>query len=384
MATKEYADGSQTAIEKLEAKRAGHFVLGPIFEDPSATQYLKDFPAHPGERLLFRKGIPTTLKYKPAVVKRHWAGHYPEWNDWVKRMSAAKETVWKELGIYDAVLMSTVHYPYDTDFLHAALHFWSRSTNYFHFSFRMMGPTLLDIGALLGLKSARAEINDSSDCSRVNWDLNLIKNASYTSYLYQCRKLSGPVSKQEYVAFLLSWIYHCLICTRADKITKAYLGLANTLASGRLMNLAAFVLSSLYRGCNDLVESSFAHGGGSFWVLQLWLSAYFPEFNPTPLADEFPAVGFKLLRPRLLHSATECFNLFFHLKDVHPSASFTPFHYFNSLSGWLGEAIANPVAHGDLWGSYLTCRDLHYGVFLEHNKNSMCSTEPYNPQFLAR
>lgn len=59
--------------------------------------------------------------------------------------------VWKRLGIYDAIQLSTITIPCDRPLLAAGLCFWSSQTNSSELQFGALSPTVIDITVIHGL-----------------------------------------------------------------------------------------------------------------------------------------------------------------------------------------------------------------------------------------
>ncbi|KAM2268638.1 hypothetical protein ACFX1S_046737 [Malus domestica] len=57
---------------------------------------------------------------------------------------------WKALGIYDAIILSSMDVVLDKELLLAALCFWCSATNIMVLPLGPIGPTILDVTAILG------------------------------------------------------------------------------------------------------------------------------------------------------------------------------------------------------------------------------------------
>lgn len=80
------------------------------------------------------------------------------WIVWVDRLKKVKGETWRTTSIYDVILLSKIDIPHDNDLLYVALCFGSISGNSFHFYFGMLGPIILNIVALIGLRPHGEEI----------------------------------------------------------------------------------------------------------------------------------------------------------------------------------------------------------------------------------
>lgn len=66
-------------------------------------------------------------------------------------------------------------------------------------------------------------------------------------------KQKDEVNDAEYVAFLLYWLCHHIVCYRLKKLIKAYLGLAITLHRKEEVAIRLLMLSHMNKGMHDLV-----------------------------------------------------------------------------------------------------------------------------------
>lgn len=126
-----------------------NFILGPCFKTMFPPELSPLYPLAEGEKLFLHFVQADWFEDK---ILKSWPSVDRSWIDWVDRVEKAKGEVWKSAEIYDAIQMSKVDIPMDDKLLFAALCYWSISTNSFHFRFGMMGPTVLDIVALTGLR----------------------------------------------------------------------------------------------------------------------------------------------------------------------------------------------------------------------------------------
>ncbi|KAM1282237.1 hypothetical protein ACFX2H_022626 [Malus domestica] len=66
---------------------------------------------------------------------------------------------WKALGIYDAILLSYMNVVLDKKLLLAALCFWCSATNTMVLPLGPIGPTILDVTAILGTSATGLSID---------------------------------------------------------------------------------------------------------------------------------------------------------------------------------------------------------------------------------
>jgi hypothetical protein len=125
------------------------YFLGPIGNlDPS------EFIIVETNRIPFRLANPNlshwknTFKSWPSIEKSTPEKSWPLWFEWV---SASKQAHWDEIGISQALALTTANLAKDEPLMAAAIYFWSNTLNAFLFNQGPMTPTLLDIIMITGL-----------------------------------------------------------------------------------------------------------------------------------------------------------------------------------------------------------------------------------------
>ncbi|KAK4730805.1 hypothetical protein R3W88_023793 [Solanum pinnatisectum] len=321
-----------------------------------------------------------------------WPSNSRSWNDWVDRVEKAKGEVWKSADIYDAIQLSKIDIPMDKDLLSAALCFWSNS---FHFRFGMMGLTVLDIVALTGLRPHGEEVSSIlgmavSTCHFPHHGTIYYNSIVYNKYL-DVSKAETDVTEEEHISFLFTWLSHHLFCDSSVNMIKQCTKLAYSLAAGRKLAFAPFVLSNLYHGCTEIIMGRFLNERGPFWILQFWLQSYFPEFRPSTLDNcNFPTYGYPLaegvLRPKLFKEYVP----FFHICPSRTASQFTPFSSRKFGPVWFKKSLdpdfqkLNKPELQDIWASYLIARDLPYSPLLDESLKCKSGVEHYSPNQFAR
>ncbi|KAM1569514.1 hypothetical protein ACFX10_034627 [Malus domestica] len=121
-----------------------HQILGPLFKDtvpPAITKLFKDHCLTP-----LLQGFELS---KWDSAKSH--GSWPSTTaTWVARMEKIFDEQWKALGIYDAIHLSSMELVVDKELLMVASSFWCSATNTMVLPFCPIGPTIIDITAILG------------------------------------------------------------------------------------------------------------------------------------------------------------------------------------------------------------------------------------------
>lgn len=356
---------------------SSEFMLGPCFKDGFPSELESFYPLAEGEKLLLHTLQPG---WQEKNTWNSWPTATEGWIRWVDRMERVKGETWRTADIYDTIQLSKFNIQCDRDLLYAALCFWSTSGNAFHFNFGMMSPTVFDISALTGIRPHGEAISSVLDIQRQKWGKS--KKTSYEKFI-KLNMQREDVTEEEHLAFLNMWLCKFVFCIGSRIVAEEYDRLAIALASGRKVALAPFILSHLYRGCRSVVTRGFSNAGGPFWILQLWLQSYFPQYRPLPYdTKNCRTFGIALAQGNLKqNSFRECFTFFYSCSSVSPS-QFIPYS-----PGWLqlAEHIPSSKAALDaIWSSFLIPRDLQYGLALGNSSVGKAGVEYYSPNQFAR
>ena len=161
----------------------------------------------------------------------------------------------------------------------------------------------------------------------------------------------------EFFSFLLYSLCKFLFCTSSQRIMPEFAPLAKALVLQKRVALAPYVLGHIYRACSLFFEKPLdANQGGPFWILQLWLFAYFTElqskclkfFEPDP-----PTHGMRLANASLYPSTFAFYFSFFHQLSASPlSYCFRPFEPTTIgplwLKNFLSDRLCASLVHKDI------------------------------------
>ncbi len=219
-----------------------HFFLGLSFiEDPDKHT----FP-------FLTDGIPLTVD---IVFLSSWPSNMPSggslrtwltvpdtYLQWINRIQAAYEDLWKEIGIFDTIQLSRNAYQADHLLLASALYFWSPRSNTFFFLSDTFTPILIDVAVIIDLPPYGAIISSTfiaEGIDKFDSSLDLKANLAYGKF----HKLfigQGPnrVTKEEHTVFLLYWLCHSLFCIWSQKITRDFVPIVVALANDQNLLLA--------------------------------------------------------------------------------------------------------------------------------------------------
>ncbi|XP_018632117.2 uncharacterized protein [Nicotiana tomentosiformis] len=394
LAEKKQESNSKLTVDEIFVRIPGspsNFILGPCFKTTLPPELSPLYPLAEGEKLLLHCVQPDSFKGKTL---RSWPNVSRTWIDWVDRVEKAKWEVWKSADIYDAIQLSKIDIPMDKTLLYAALCYWSISTNSFHFRFGMMGPTVLDIVALTGLRPHGEEV--SVPLGIAESTLDFPEYGKIKECLTYCKFLdvsmgAMSVTEEEHISFLVMWLCRYLFCNSSITMVEQCTKLALALAMGKKLALAPIVLSNLYHGCNDIITSKFDNATGPFWILQLWLQSYFPEHQPSTSDNgNASTYGFPLAEGVLRPKTFNHYFLFFHTCSSRTASVFTPFSSRKFGPEWFKRSLdpyfqkLNRTELKEIWASYLIARDIPYSIVLDESSKWKCGVEHYSPNQFAR
>ena len=388
---------------------ATHQILGPLFKKPVSspiTDLMKENCLVP-----LRQGFEWS-KWDVSKPQGAWPSTTATWVAWVDQMEKFFSQEWKALGIHDVIRLSTVEIAMDKELLMAALSFWCSATNTMTLPLGPIGPTILDVSAILGTSPSGLPVDAALFGCSSNLDLKALFDARAVETLSrdghepskdEVQKLhknffnyntlivhfagrgEASLRKGEHEAFLFYWYNKFICCTKSNKCLVENMPVAEALASGHTLALSSAVLAHLLRCLAEATtEKIDPHQSGPLWVFQVWLQMYFATLRPEVL-DFSPteALGLQLAsRPAPSHRAEEVFKFFFGLEDFsddeflvcrrreYPASIKLP-----SLA-W---SESEDAVLRQNWGSFVLTRDLPLGCDARR-----ASWEVYHPHFTAR
>lgn len=213
--------------------------------------------------------------------------------NWLTKVEKVKAQAWKDIGIYDLIMLSKLNLDYNTPMLISSSYFWDSTHYTFHLPCGMATPTLFDMAAIIGLEPTGHTYDPDID-SMDTIAFSTTRAAYSTHITYYHDKDIEDVSNVEHIAFLALWLSHSIFCSKSLQVTKKYLTLANQLHARHDIFLSKMILESLYESLSDGVAQLNNLGdkgnlllSGPFWLLQLWINATFEASLPNKgLVDE--------------------------------------------------------------------------------------------------
>lgn len=122
-------------------------------------------------------------KWLANVAFEGWRDPQRKWKDWVDRMHTTYQSVWKEAGIYEAVMASTYTIRRNNDLIFGVTERWSSETNSFIFPWGEATITLEDMMVLGGY----SVLGHAPHASLLNLDTT-VEMREIEEYLDKARK----------------------------------------------------------------------------------------------------------------------------------------------------------------------------------------------------
>ncbi|CAK9180138.1 unnamed protein product [Ilex paraguariensis] len=216
-----------------------------------------------------------------------WRDPLLKWKTWVDRMHSLYQYVWKEAGIYEAIMGSTYKIYRNYYLVFGLAERWCWETKTFVFPWGEATITLEDMMILGGFSVLGAPVSkplETQELVEIEENLkqahkDLVKSKSQKAHHFQwINCFMGTGSKFEHVAFLSLWLSRFVFPGNGyNTVGKYVFPIAIHLARGTRIALAPPVLASLYRDLSLLKEaiSASAELGGdesenSFLALSVW------------------------------------------------------------------------------------------------------------------
>ncbi|KAK1355362.1 hypothetical protein POM88_048618 [Heracleum sosnowskyi] len=276
--------------------RNSHF-LKPIF-----SQDHTHFPSPPSSLLSLK---PTSQNLKKLSLNSYKAHPSEKWKIWVHNLKPKYQEIWKQAGIYEAVLASTYKIPRDKDLIFGLAEKWCAETNTFVFPWGEVTITLEDVMILGGYSVLGAlyltPIPD--ECVGI---FDSLEKAYHEIKLVYGKNVSGPMWMEyfmcsgkdlEHEAFLAMWLSRfVLLCSKGNIVMRDF-HVAIHLSRGKRIALAPVVLASIYTDMRLARNSVFEFNNleskvGSSTIfchsdlVFMWAWERFPELRPTPCVME--------------------------------------------------------------------------------------------------
>ncbi|CAI0379978.1 unnamed protein product [Linum tenue] len=309
--------------------------------------------------LLFPSSAPLFChgkKWPLQVGFMGWQNPNPKWKSWVDHLSPSYQSVWREAGIYEAILGSTCSFRKDDGLIMAMAEKWCPETNTFVFPWGEATVTLEDAMILGGLPVSGHPFFacdcDGRELKQIEKKLvevaGRIQRRSTTDEDFQnewMRVFMCSGIEIEHEAFLSLWLERFVLNDSEGSPKASVFPIALHLARAKPVGLASAVLANIYRDMSLLkativsasqmetsepdAEVMAVNLWSSLHLVQLWAWERFPKLRPTPnpiQKDEPRSFMWDNLRSRRVR------DLRLALDSAGDTFSWRP--YAVSLNGW--------------------------------------------------
>ncbi|KAM7252086.1 hypothetical protein ACFE04_023969 [Oxalis oulophora] len=248
--------------------------------------------------------LPLTIEPKKRRIKLDKGWVYPtfEWKTWVHHLLPKFQFLWKEVGIFEAIMSSTQNIEKDGNLVMAIAEKWCPETNTIVFPWGEATITLEDVMVLGGYSVSGYSVPSSvsePELRKIEQKLKSFKveigKGSYliTSTSAWLKKFIKSGSEIEHEAFLTYWIARFVFPISVRTVKDCIFPIAIYLASGKHVALGPAVLASIYNDFKVLKEAIVASGTKfdndenvlevKVWsplcLVQMWAFERFPDLR---------------------------------------------------------------------------------------------------------
>ena len=247
---------------------------------------------------------PTISELENLPLKVHfksWRRMDENWKMWVASLHSKYQSIWKESGIYEAIMCSKYSICRHQDLILGLAEKWCPKTNTFIFSWGEATVTLEDMMALGGYSVLGDSVlsplvtKEMEEIHEILLEANRRVSVSFTASQHKwLEHFMGSGSKLEHEAFLSYWLSKFVFPLCEYRIETQNFPIAILLARGTRIALAPAVLSSIYSDLGLLKEKLVASAkldteevlniSAPFQLVQLWAWERFPALRPSPIS----------------------------------------------------------------------------------------------------
>ncbi|XP_050248635.1 uncharacterized protein LOC126695883 [Quercus robur] len=252
----------------------------------------------------FLSAEPTISELENLPLKVHfksWRRMDEDWKMWVASLHSKYQSIWKESGIYEAIMCSKYSICRHQDLILGLAEKWCPKTNTFIFSWGEATVTLEDMMALGGYSVLGDSVlsplvtKEMEEIHEILLEANRRVSLSFTASQHKwLEHFMGSGSKLEHEAFLSYWLSKFVFPLCEYRIERQNFPIAILLARGTRIALAPAVLSSIYSDLRLLKEKLVASTkldteevlnlSAPFQLVQLWAWERFPALWPSPIS----------------------------------------------------------------------------------------------------
>lgn len=134
--------------------------------------------------------------------------------NWLTKVEKVKAQAWKDIGIYDMIMLSKLNLDYNTPMLISSLYFWDSTHYTFHLPCGMATSTLFDMAVITGLKpTGHTYDNDIDSIDTIAFSTTRAAYSTHIAHYHD--KDTNVVSDVEHIAFLALWLSHSDFCSKS-------------------------------------------------------------------------------------------------------------------------------------------------------------------------
>ncbi|XP_050877137.1 uncharacterized protein LOC127080889 [Lathyrus oleraceus] len=239
------------------------------------------------------------MEYPLTIHFHGW--HHPQtkWFRWVDKLKLKHESLWKKVGIYEAIMSTRGRINKNQDLLYGVVENWCCETNTFVFPFGEATITLEDIMLLGGypiLGDPVFTLLEDRQMKEVEEKLIVARRKLYKTKQGKAKTsiwmdiFIDKGSEIEHEAFLATWLSIFVFPHKSKLVKTSLFPISIHLARGNPIALAPAVLASIYK---DLSFFKKTIVGGArfpwevtlespFYLVQIWVWERFTSLQPQP------------------------------------------------------------------------------------------------------
>ncbi|KAI9079997.1 hypothetical protein K1719_038062 [Acacia pycnantha] len=280
--------------------RIAHFLKPTVpFNDP----LVYEIPSYclPSPSILDPK------KRRPTVKFSGWPCPPRKWIQWVDSMHSTYESLWKKVGIYEAIMGSKFHFLKDEELIFGIAERWCSETNSFFFPWAEATITLEDMMILGGYPVLGDSVHrplETQELKKIEEKLILarqetLRTAARKACLHYWMTIFLNSGREiEHEAFLVAWLSIFVFPQKSFLVRTIVFPIAIHLARGTAIALAPAVLASIYKDLGmlkrtivdltgNVVDVSYEEHlqldlRSPFYLLQIWVWERLVVLKPKP------------------------------------------------------------------------------------------------------
>ncbi|XP_050877132.1 protein MAIN-LIKE 2-like [Lathyrus oleraceus] len=255
----------------------------------------------------FSSSVSQPMEWPLTIRFNGWRSPQTKWFRWVDQLKLKHESLWKKVGIFEAIMSTRCRINKSQDLLYGVVEKWCCETNTFVFPFGEATITLEDIMLLGGYPvlgdpvfisledQQMKEIEEKLDIARK--ELSKSKTGKARASIWMDIFIDKD-SEIEHEAFLTTWLSIFVFPHKSKLVKTSLFPIVIHLARGNPIALAPAVLASIYKDLNllkkTIVDLKKYHPVGGerfplevtlaspFYLVQIWVWERFKKLQPQP------------------------------------------------------------------------------------------------------